>query len=115
MYSSISTWAAPRQLAPHQSVTAAKRMLGRNLHDADAQPVRVGDPHLQQSQRLPPRLPQDPDAAFAELLSRRGQLAHLQPQRQAGPWRLGGTSRQLQDPPPRKNTVPRSGPSPNSR
>src|SRR5918993_1088477 len=87
-----------RHIAPHQSGTAAKRMLRRHLHDADAQPVRVGDPHLQQSPRLPPRLPQNPNAAFAELLSRRGQVAHLQPQRHARGWRLGGPSRQLQEP-----------------
>jgi hypothetical protein len=104
-----------RHLAPHQSVTAAERMIRRHLHDADAQPVRVGDPHLQQSPRFPPRLPQDANAAFAELLSCRGQVAHLQPQRHAGRWRLGARPDSSRNPPPRKKTVPRSGPSPNSR
>src|ERR687898_1000856 len=87
-----------RHIAPHQSGTAAKGMLRRHPHDADAQPVRVGDPHPKQPPRLPPRLPQNPNAAFAELLSRRGQVAHLQPQRHARGWRLGGPSRQLQEP-----------------
>src|SRR5829696_8589042 len=65
------------------SVAAAQRMVLRHLHDADAHPIGVRDPHLQQPPRLPLRLPQDPNATLAELLSRRGQLANLQPQRHA--------------------------------
>ena len=82
----------------------------------DAHPVWVGDPHLQQPPRLPLRLPQDPHATLTELPSHPGQLAHLQPQRHArGPGGAAARPDSSRNPPPRKKTVPRSGPLPNSR
>ena len=73
-------------------------MLLRHLHQADAHPIRVPNPHLQQPPRLPLRLPQDRHATLVELPSHRGQLTHLQPQRHARCRWPGSATRQLQEP-----------------
>jgi hypothetical protein len=76
---------------------AAQRMIRRHLHDADTDSVRVGDPHLQQPPRLPPRLLQDRHATLAELPPRHGQVPYLQPQRHAVPRRPSSAAGHLQE------------------
>jgi hypothetical protein len=75
-------------------------------------PRRVGDPTSPAAPTAPAWAPAERHATLAELASRRGQLTHLQPQRYAWGRQRGGRPDSSRNPPPRKKTVPRSGPLP---
>ncbi|EGJ75936.1 hypothetical protein STTU_3147 [Streptomyces sp. Tu6071] len=69
----------------------------RHLDDRDPDPVRIADPHLDESPRLLAGLARDLHPGAAQLLVRRRRVGDLEPDAERGRRGFGGTARDLQE------------------
>src|SRR3954467_1214949 len=89
------------------ALVAAEGMVVGDFHESDTYAVGIFDPHLDQSPRLSSGRLCDRHAGGRQAIVLRGDVPHLQPERQTHRWLLGLTG-DLQQPVSQEEDDPRT-------